>query len=145
MPKDPRSPDPQAYDCPTDVDDSGDTSASDLTVLLGSWGPCAPGLAGVDVDLDNTPRFVQDLASPDTGNGDEPLVDMGAYEFCTAEAAACPADVDESGDTGPFDLAFLLGNWGPVGPNTLCLDADDDGDIGPFDLAFLLGRWGPCQ
>ncbi len=53
-------------------------------------------------------------------------------------------DVDDDGNTWPFDLAFLLGNWGPVGPNTFCLDADDDGEIGPFDLAFLLGNWGPC-
>ncbi len=30
-------------DCPTDVDGSGDTGAPDLAVLLGSWGPCAPG------------------------------------------------------------------------------------------------------
>ena len=30
-------------DCPTDVDGSGNTGASDLAVLLGSWGPCAPG------------------------------------------------------------------------------------------------------
>ena len=29
--------------CPTDVDGSGDTGASDLAVLLGSWGPCPPG------------------------------------------------------------------------------------------------------
>ncbi|MCZ6653233.1 MAG: hypothetical protein O7D91_09430, partial [Planctomycetota bacterium] len=31
--------------CPTDVDGNGDTGASDLAVLLGSWGPCAPGNA----------------------------------------------------------------------------------------------------
>ncbi|MCZ6653822.1 MAG: hypothetical protein O7D91_12450 [Planctomycetota bacterium] len=30
-------------DCPTDVDGSGNTGASDLAVLLGSWGPCVPG------------------------------------------------------------------------------------------------------
>ncbi len=30
-------------DCPTDVDGSGNTGASDLAVLLGSWGPCASG------------------------------------------------------------------------------------------------------
>ncbi len=30
-------------DCPTDVDGSGNTGASDLAVLLGSWGPCSPG------------------------------------------------------------------------------------------------------
>ncbi len=30
-------------DCPTDVDGSGNTGASDLAVLLGSWGPVDPG------------------------------------------------------------------------------------------------------
>ncbi len=29
--------------CTTDIDGSGNTGASDLAVLLGSWGPCAPG------------------------------------------------------------------------------------------------------
>ncbi len=31
--------------CPTDVSGDGITSAADLAVLLGSWGPCAPGAA----------------------------------------------------------------------------------------------------
>ena len=58
----------------------------------------------------------------------------------------CPTDVDFDGQTAPFDLAFLLGCWGPVAPGSACacLDADNDGEIGPFDLAVLLGIWGPC-
>jgi hypothetical protein len=32
-------------------------------------------------DVIGRPRFVDDLASPDTGRGDGPLVDLGAYEF----------------------------------------------------------------
>ncbi len=65
---------------------------------------------------------------------------------CVGEDACgdCPTDVDGSGATGAFDLAFLLGNWGPVTPDSACLDADGDGIIGPFDLATLLGGWGPC-
>ncbi len=58
--------------------------------------------------------------------------------------SGCPTDVDGSGATAAFDLAFLLGNWGPVTPQSQCLDADDDGIIGAFDLAVLLGAWGPC-
>jgi hypothetical protein len=38
--------------CPTDVDGNGDTGASDLAVLLGSWGPCAPGDACECLDAD---------------------------------------------------------------------------------------------
>ena len=32
-------------------------------------------------DLDGNPRFVDDPATDDTGNGTPPIVDMGAYEF----------------------------------------------------------------
>ena len=53
------------------------------------------------------------------------------------------ADVDGDGDTGPFDLATLLGTWGPLEAGN-CLDANDDGVIGPFDLATLLAAWGLC-
>jgi len=58
--------------------------------------------------------------------------------------SSCPTDVDGNGQTGAFDLANLLGAWGPVSPNSACLDADSDGSINAFDLAVLLGAWGPC-
>lgn len=59
---------------------------------------------------------------------------------------ACPTDVNGDLATGPFDLATLLGCWGPVVPGSCeCLDANNDGNIGPFDLASLLGAWGPCN
>ena len=29
---------------------------------------------------------------------------------------SCPTDIDGDGGTGPFDLAFLLGEWGPCPP-----------------------------
>ena len=51
---------------------------------------------------------------------------------------------DGSGDMEAFDLAILLGAWGPVTPDSVCLDAGDDGIIGAFDLAVVLGAWGPC-
>ena len=55
----------------------------------------------------------------------------------------CPADIDCNGDVDPFDLAQLLGNWGPC-PGCPA-DLDGDGAVGPFDLALLLGAWGPCH
>ncbi len=63
-----------------------------------------------------------------------------------ADCGSCPTDVDGDGLTGAFDLAFLLGSWGPcaLGDPCACLDADDDGLLGPADLAVLLGAWGPC-
>ncbi|MCH8149259.1 MAG: hypothetical protein IH987_14960 [Planctomycetes bacterium] len=33
------------------------------------------------IDLDGSPRFSDDPATPDTGNGIPPIVDMGAFEF----------------------------------------------------------------
>jgi hypothetical protein len=35
----------------------------------------------IPFDLDGNPRFVDDIGTPDTGFGDPPIVDMGAYEF----------------------------------------------------------------
>ena len=57
---------------------------------------------------------------------------------------ACEADTDGDGGTEAFDLAILLGAWGPVTPDSVCLDADENGFIEAFDLAVLLGAWGPC-
>ncbi len=58
------------------------------------------------------------------------------------QAPDCPADLDGDGQVGPFDLALLLGNWGPCAGCPA--DLDSDGQVGPFDLALLLGSWGPC-
>jgi len=41
----------------------------------------------IPFDLDGNPRFVDDPATPDTGNGEPPIVDMGAYEFQAGMAA----------------------------------------------------------
>ena len=62
-----------------------------------------------------------------------------------SDCGDCPTDSDGSGDTEAFDLAVLLGAWGPVTPDSACLDADENGFIGAFDLAVLLGSWGLCQ
>ncbi len=75
------------------------------------------------------------------------MVDMGAYEYqdgSTECCGHCPTDVNDDGDTGPFDLATVLRAWGSA-EHVNCLDADGDGNIGPFDLAILLGAWGQCE
>ena len=54
----------------------------------------------------------------------------------------CPADFDDNGSVGPFDLAILLGNWGPNPDHPADLNAD--GTVNAYDLALLLGHWGPC-
>ncbi len=62
---------------------------------------------------------------------------------CVATCGSCPTDVDGDGLTNAFDLATLLGSWGPVDAGE-CLDNDTSGSIDAFDLAVLLGNWGPC-
>lgn len=66
---------------------------------------------------------------------------------CVPDCGPCPTDVDGNGFTDAFDLANLLGAWGPCDPGDPCecLDADGNGIIDAFDLATLLGAWGPCQ
>jgi len=61
----------------------------------------------------------------------------------TPDECECPADFDGDGMVGAFDLAFLLGAWGP-NPNHPA-DLDADGIVTAFDLAVLLGAWGPCE
>ncbi len=119
----------------TDLDDDGDTDEP------------------IPFDLGGNPRFVND---PDTDDcpqapgtcGDAPVVDMGSYEF-----QLCPADFDGSGDVEAFDLAQLLGAWGPCPKpcepgdpaGTCAADLDGDCVVEAFDLALLLGNWGPCE
>ena len=107
--------------------------------------PCSPAVdsgtndavdGDFSLDLDANARIV------DGDQDGEAIVDMGAYEF-QAESACCPADVDGNGFVGPFDLAILLGFWGPNPDHPA--DLDGDGVVGPADLALLLGNWGPCQ
>ncbi len=67
----------------------------------------------------------------------------------------CPTDgpVDgPNGSVGPEDLAYVLGNWGPLPPDAdpeiVCIDnlepMPGNGNIGPEDLAKILGSWGDC-
>ncbi len=66
-----------------------------------------------------------------------------AFDFVFVAETVCVADLDGDGNVGAFDLAMLLGGWGPC---PVCpADLDGDGNVGPFDLALLLGNWGPCQ
>lgn len=62
-----------------------DPDNNDYTLASGS--PCIDSGENEDVpedvelDLNGDPRFVDDPTAPDNGNGDPPLVDMGAFEF----------------------------------------------------------------
>ena len=69
---------------------------------------------GITTDLDGKPRFVDDPETEDTGKGDPPIVDMGAYEF-----QADLNDVDGDGIPDEEDNCPLHYNPG---------QADCDGD-----------------
>ena len=58
--------------------------------------------------------------------------------------AECPQDLDGDGTVDAFDLALLLGNWGPCSdpPADCPADLDGDGNVAASDLAILLGSWG---
>jgi serine protease len=93
----------------------------------------------IPFDLDGHPRLVDDPETQDTGHGEPPLVDMGAYEYQATEPPECPADFDGDGDVDSADLLFLLAAWGtPDG------DVDGDGDTDATDLLALLAAWGQC-
>lgn len=91
-----------------------------------------------DFDLDGNPRFVDDTCTNDTGNGDAPVTDMGAYEF---QGSSC--DLDGDGSVGTSDLLILLANWGSCADCDNCpADLDDNCAVGVSDLHILLGNWG---
>ncbi len=83
---------------------------------------------------------------PDAGvlSGGDFTLRGGFWQTVGVDCSNCPTDVDGNGETEAFDLANLLGKWGPVTPASACLDADGNGFIEAFDLAVLLGAWGPC-
>jgi hypothetical protein len=87
-------------------------------------------------DLDSHARFVDDPNTTDTGNGDPPIVDMGAYEF-----QVCPADLNGDGVVDLADLGILLGDWGCVGANCVG-DINGDGVTDLADLGILLADFG---
>ena len=55
----------------------------------------------------------------------------------------CPADFDNVGAVGAFDLAILLGAWDSNPDHPADLDGNDA--VGAPDLVILLGSWGQCE
>jgi len=131
--------DPRFVNVPGDDGIIG-TPDDDVRLLPGS--PCIDAADNsalppeVVADLDGHPRYVDDPTMEDTGTGEPPIVDMGAYEFRLG-------DVDYDGDVGVMDLLSLLGQWGECPPDTPCTaDLDHNGVVNVADLLLLLGLWG---
>lgn len=92
------------------------------------------------IDLDGSPRFADDPATPDYGPPG--AVDMGAYEYQGDPFTVKFGDIDGDGEVGIGDFLAIIGLWGPC-TETCCLaDLDLDGTIGIIDFLFVLGNWG---
>jgi hypothetical protein len=94
----------------------------------------------VTTDLDGNPRFRDDSGTPDTGNGDPPIVDMGAYEF-QRTSPACLWDCGDpsDGQVSVLDFLAMLGQWGRAGRCDF-----DGGGVSVTDFLVMLAHWGPC-
>jgi hypothetical protein len=94
-------------------------------------------------DLAGEPRRMDVLATPDTGVGSAPIIDIGPYEHVGSTDFACPPDIDGSGDVAIADLAALLAGYGVTSGATPYIgDLDTDGDVDLSDLTHLLSAFG---
>ena len=78
-------------------------------------------------------------------NNRNPFIDHPEWVACLFLdecESGCPQDLDGDGQVEAFDLAILLGSWGPC--EGCPMDFDDDGQVDAFDLAQVLGAWGTC-
>ncbi|MCC6361416.1 MAG: M28 family peptidase [Phycisphaerales bacterium] len=92
----------------------------------------------VPIDRAGARRFADRAATPDTGEGTAPIVDMGAFEF----VLPCPADLDGSGDIGITDLSILLSHFGDTQAIAADGDLDGDADVDITDLSLILAAFG---
>ncbi|MFC4821004.1 choice-of-anchor Q domain-containing protein [Dokdonella ginsengisoli] len=98
-------------------------------------------------DLDLNPRPFDDAGVTDTGNGDAPLIDMGAYEYQTASVAAGIAVsptgglvTTEAGGTATFTI--VLERY-PAADVSVTLSSSDptEGLVAPAGLTFTQADW----
>lgn len=90
------------------------------------------------VDYAGLPRFYDEPATPDSGEGTAPIIDRGAYETQPNVPGCIVGDLDCDDDVDAADLALLLGAWGAANRTA---DFDGDGVVAASDLALLLGAW----
>ncbi|MCH8963377.1 MAG: hypothetical protein IIB58_00330 [Planctomycetes bacterium] len=120
----------EMFDCNgNDIDDAADISS-------GASDDCDDNGVPDDCQPDCNTNGVADTCDITQGDSQDENSD-GVPDEC-----ACLADLDQNGTVGPFDLALLLGSWGPNPGNPA--DFNGDGTIDAADLANLLASWGPC-
>jgi hypothetical protein len=91
--------------------------------------------AGVTTDMDGRARFVDDPATPDTGIGTPPLVDIGAYEF---QAETCYPDCNTSGTLTIADFGCFQTRFVAADPYT---DCNASGGLTVADFACFQARF----
>lgn len=93
----------------------------------------------IPFDVAGEQRLTDDPATPDTGAGTAPIVDIGAHEAGAGESP-CVGDIDGDGLINFADLNTLLGVFNEVGEG-LPGDFDGDDDVDFADLNALLGEF----
>jgi predicted outer membrane repeat protein len=128
------------------ADDTYGTEDDDLRLSFGS--PCIDAgdntVVTTPTDLDGNPRFQDDPATPDTGNGTPPLVDMGAYEY-----QPCPGDINGDGFRNVSDFTLFAAAYGSQlgDPNyNAAADLNGNGFVNTTDFTLFAAVFGvPCS
>ncbi|TVQ63899.1 MAG: hypothetical protein EA379_03160 [Phycisphaerales bacterium] len=106
-----------------DIDEDGDT------------------MEQIPLDLAGNPRRMDDPDVPDTGVGDAPIVDIGAYEAPGDVAKPCPGDTNGDNVVDFADLSAVLSDFGQTGVG-IPGDVNGDGEVDFADLSIVLGAFG---
>ncbi|MEL6741858.1 MAG: GC-type dockerin domain-anchored protein, partial [Planctomycetota bacterium] len=115
-----------------------DPSNGDFTPVAGTFlvdgGDNAFVPAAITTDFLGNPRFADELSTPDTGSGDDFIVDYGAIEAEGDSAETCPADLAAPfGVLDVFDVLAYLALFDDADPA-----ADLAAPIGTFDVFDVL-------
>lgn len=119
---------------PGNIDDDYRLAAGSCLIDSGDNG-LVP--SGADADFLRNPRFLDDAGMTDTGLGDAPIVDRGAYEF--QGQSSCAADLNGDGQVDLADLNLVLANFGQSAPGG---DSNCDGVLDLTDLNAVLASFG---
>lgn len=85
------------------ADDDLRLKATSVCIDVGNSDAVPPEIG---TDVAGNPRRIDDPGTDDSGNGGQPLVDMGAFEF-QADSAHNAADLDLDGDVDLLDFALF--------------------------------------